>query len=183
MPSDERPVDDSSALVELAALLAGRDRIDAHIAALTGRSARPGDVGEFIAAQIFDIDLAPTAVQAGYDGTFRTGALAGRTVNVKLYSDASAGIDLGTHPCDVYLVLSGPSLAAASRPARFAITHVYLFVTEQLMASLVARGVKIGVATSIRRADLAAARIYPDPSPTAAYLLTAEQRNLLALFG
>jgi len=173
MPSDEQP----AALAELATLLADRARIDASIARLTGRSARPGDVGEFIAAQIFDIELARTAVQAGHDGKFRSGVFAGRTVNVKLYGDAGGGIDLGIHPCDMHLVLSGP------RTSRFAITHVYLFDTEQLLASLRARGVKIGIATSLRRADLDAARIYPDPAPTAAYLLTAEQRNLLALFG
>ncbi|MEV4662762.1 hypothetical protein AB0J85_12510 [Micromonospora echinofusca] len=57
-------------LRQLAALLRTRDELDARIAALTGRSARPGDVGEFIAAQVFDIELADTAVQAGYDGVF-----------------------------------------------------------------------------------------------------------------
>ncbi|MEU0553245.1 hypothetical protein [Dactylosporangium sp. NPDC006015] len=164
------------ALTELAALLAERARIDVDIARLTGRSARPGDVGEFIAARIFDIELAKTAVQAGYDGRFSSGPLTGRTVNVKLYGDAYAGIDLGTHPCDYYLVLSGPSTT------RFAITGVYLFDTEQLTAVLRERGVKIGIATSIRRADLEAARIYPDPAPTAAFTLTDEQRKLLTLF-
>ncbi|WP_327006849.1 hypothetical protein OHA72_05970 [Dactylosporangium sp. NBC_01737] len=176
MPSDEERGGEHAALAELAALLGGRARIDASIARLTGRSARPGDVGEFIAAQVFDIELAPTAVQAGHDGKFRSGVFAGRTVNVKLYGDAGGGIDIGAHPCDVYLVLSGP------KTSRFAITHVYLFDTGQLLATLQARNVKIGIATSLRRADLDAARIYPDPAPTATYLLTAEQRNLLALF-
>jgi hypothetical protein len=39
---------------------------------------RPGDVWEFIAARIFDLELAATATQAGYDGTFRSGPLAAR---------------------------------------------------------------------------------------------------------
>jgi len=68
------------ALRELAALLRERDGIETQIALLTGRSARQGDVGEFIASRVFDIDLAATAVQAGHDGRFRSGALAGSTV-------------------------------------------------------------------------------------------------------
>ncbi|MFG2169469.1 hypothetical protein [Micromonospora chersina] len=92
----------------LEALLRARDDLDARIAALTGRPARPGDIGEFIAAQVFDIELAPTAIQAGYDGIFRSGPLAGRTVNVKIYGDAFAGLDISPHPCDFYLVFSGP---------------------------------------------------------------------------
>ncbi|MCW3840996.1 DUF4263 domain-containing protein [Micromonospora yasonensis] len=66
-------------LHQLAALLQARDDLDVRIAALTGRSARPGDIGEFIAAQVFDIELAGTGIQAGYDGTFRSGPNAGRT--------------------------------------------------------------------------------------------------------
>lgn len=49
-----------------------------------------------------------TAVQAGYDGWFRSGPLQGRTVNIKAYGDAAAGIDISPHECDFYLVLSGP---------------------------------------------------------------------------
>ncbi|MGC4763555.1 hypothetical protein ACLQ20_11945 [Micromonospora sp. DT46] len=39
-------------------------------------------------------------MQAGYDGTFRSGPLAGRTVNVKAYGDAFAGLDISPHHCD-----------------------------------------------------------------------------------
>jgi hypothetical protein len=93
-------------LHQLAALLRTRDDLDARIAEVTGRSARKGDIGEFIAAQVFNIHLASTAIQAGHDGTFSSGPLAGRTVNVKTYGDAFTGIS--PHPCDLYLVLSGP---------------------------------------------------------------------------
>ena len=68
------------ALLQLAELLRIRNELDARISQLTGRSARPGDVGEFIASRVFDIELAATATQAGYDGRFRSGPLAGRTV-------------------------------------------------------------------------------------------------------
>jgi len=101
-------VDDGSALSRLADLLRQRDVLDTQIAAITKRSARQGDVGELIAAQVFDIELAGDAVQAGYDGWFRSGPLQGRTVNIKAYGDAAAGIDISPHECDFYLVLSGP---------------------------------------------------------------------------
>jgi hypothetical protein len=52
-------------LRRLSELLRQRDLLDAEIAAITERSARPGDVGEFIATAVFDIALAPIATQPG----------------------------------------------------------------------------------------------------------------------
>ncbi|WP_412819117.1 hypothetical protein [Micromonospora sp. MS34] len=168
----------------MAALLQARDNLDARIAALTGRSARPGDIGEFIAAQVFDIDLAGTATQAGYDGTFRSGPLVGRTVNVKIYGDAFTGIDISPHPCDFYLVFSGPPRPlVAVHHHRWQISAACLFDVRRLRQTLIDRGVKIGIATSIRRADLAAARIFPDASATALLHPTPGQAALLSLFG
>ncbi|WP_326563859.1 DUF6998 domain-containing protein [Micromonospora peucetia] len=150
-------------LRQLAALLRDRDELDARIAALTGRSARPGDIGEFIAAQVFDIELA-AAVQAGYDGTFRSGPLAGRTVNVKIYGDAFTGLDISLHHCDHYLILSGPARPpGAVRHHRWRISTAYLLDSRRLLETLTARGVKIGIATSIRRGDLEAAQVFPTP--------------------
>jgi hypothetical protein len=63
----------SGDLLRLAQLLTARDALDGQIAELVGRPARPGDVGEFIAAQVFDLELAASATQAGYDGIFRSG--------------------------------------------------------------------------------------------------------------
>ena len=83
-----------------------------------GRSARPGDVGEFIATRVFNLELATTATQAGYDGSFRSGPLAGKTVNVKTYGDVLGGLDIGARPCDYTLVLTGPPGAEWSRGAR-----------------------------------------------------------------
>ncbi|MET7669567.1 hypothetical protein [Micromonospora luteifusca] len=171
-------------LHQLAALLRDRDELDARIAAFTGRSARPGDIGEFIAAQVFDIEPAGTAVQAGYDGVFRSGALAGRTVNVKAYGDALAGIDISPHPCDFYLVFSGPPRPlGAVRHHQWQVSAAYLFDTSRLLETLAGRGVKIGIATSIRRADLDAARIFPATNGTSLLRLTPEQTALLNLFG
>ncbi|HET8681190.1 MAG TPA: hypothetical protein VFM54_04875 [Micromonosporaceae bacterium] len=73
-------VDDVNAtLSQLADLLRRRDALDGRIAEITGRSARQGDVGELVAARVFDIELARHAVQAGYDGRFRSGPLKDRT--------------------------------------------------------------------------------------------------------
>lgn len=107
-------------LEQLAQLLAARDALDSRIAELVGRSARPGDVGEFIAARIFDLELATLATQAGYDGVFRSGPLAGKTVNVKTYGDVLGGLDIGAHPCDYTLVLTGPPRAGRSGSATIA---------------------------------------------------------------
>ncbi|MFI5486056.1 hypothetical protein [Micromonospora echinaurantiaca] len=170
-------------LHQLAALLQARDDLDARIAALTGRSARPGDIGEFIAAQVFDIELARTAIQAGYDGIFRSGPLAGRTVNVKTYGDAFTGIDISPHPCDFYLVFSGPPRpVGAVQHHRWQISAAYLFDTRILMETLTGRGVKIGIATSMRRGDLEAAQIFPGTNPNGPLRLSSEQAALLSLF-
>jgi len=174
-------VDDE--LRQLADLLRLRDDLDARIAALTGRSARQGDVGEFIASKVFDIELAATAVQAGYDGRFRSGPLTGGTVNIKTYGDAVTGLDIGLHPCDFYLVFSGPPRAVGPvRHHRWRISAVYLFDTHRLTTDLVARNTKIGIATSLRRSDLAAAQLFPAGSATAALSLTKRQSAMLSLF-
>ncbi|MEU2664891.1 hypothetical protein [Micromonospora sp. NPDC007220] len=170
-------------LRQLATLLRDRDELDARMAALTRRSARTGDIGEFIAAQVFDITLADTTIQPGYDGTFRTGSLAGRTVNVKTYGDAFTGLDISPHHCDFYLILSGPARPpAAVRHHRWRISAAYLLDSRRLLETLKARGVKIGIATSIRRGDLERAQVFPTSGADAPIRLTPEQTALLSLF-
>ncbi|WIM93248.1 hypothetical protein ACTOB_005221 [Actinoplanes oblitus] len=170
-------------LASLAALLRDRDDVEQRIAGITQRSARQGDVGEFIAACVFDIELAPSAVQAGHDGWFRSGPLEGRTVNIKTYGSAADGIDISSHSCDYYLVLSGPPKpAGAVSHRRWSIWAVYLFDRQRLLAEFTDRGVKVGVATSVRAGDLTAARLYPVPGENAPFHLTAEQQATLALF-
>jgi hypothetical protein len=48
---------DSSRLSRLAELVQRRNLIDAEIATLIGRPALTGHLGEFIVAQVFDIDV------------------------------------------------------------------------------------------------------------------------------
>lgn len=54
----------------IAHLLRERNAIDEEIAAVTHRPMTSGHLGEWIAAQIFDIQLERSAVAAGIDGTF-----------------------------------------------------------------------------------------------------------------
>ncbi|WP_446210122.1 hypothetical protein [Micromonospora sp. IBSANI012] len=170
-------------LHQLAALLRARDDLDARIAKLTGRSVRQGDIGEFIAAQVFGIDLAGIATQAGHDGTFRSGPFAGQTVNVKTYGDAFTGIDISPHPCNLHLVLSGPRRPlGAVQHHQWRISAAYLFNTRRLLETLNGRGVKVGTATSIRRNDLEAAQIFPTAGSDSPLRLTPEQTALMSLF-
>lgn len=170
-------------LEQLAALIRERNAVDLQLAQLLGRPATAGNLGEFIAAAVFDIELAPTGVNPGHDGSFRSGPLSGKTVNVKLYSEDTGGLDIGPYAADYDLVLTGPKPAPAlgirSLPRR--IDAVYLFDMEPLRADLTARGVGIGIATSVRRALWHEARIYP-PTDDARLLLSRRQIELLQLF-
>jgi hypothetical protein len=56
-------------------------------------------------------------------------------------------------------VLTGPVGQAPVLP--WVIDSVFLFQREALLAALTGRGVKIGAATSVRKADWEAARIFP----------------------
>ena len=52
---------DADSLARAAALLRARNAIDAELAELTGRPMTSGHLGEWIAAQIFDIELEASA--------------------------------------------------------------------------------------------------------------------------
>jgi hypothetical protein len=166
-------------LQRLAALVQARNEADRQIAALIGRPATPGNIGEFVAATIFGIRLAASGSQAGYDGVFETGPVAGKRVNVKAYGRHEGLLDVSPHPCDYYLVLAGPPGSARHRP--WTIQPVFLFDTRTLLMALKERGVKISIATSVRRDQWEAARIYPTHE-RAPLRLTGEQQELLELF-
>ena len=170
-------------LERLAFLIRLRNMIDAEMAAVLGRPPSPGNLGEYIASKVFDIELLPSGVNPGYDGVFRSGRLAGKTVNVKLYSESTGLLDIASHPADYYLVLTGPRPVATggvrSLPRR--IDAVYLFEMVALRDELVTRGVAIGVATSVRTIHWQQALIYP-PHDGAVLSLSPQQLGLLALF-
>lgn len=169
----------------LARLIRQKNAVDAQIASHLGRPAHIGHAGEFIAAQIFDILLHDSATTAGSDGHFRSGPLAGRSVNVKWYGKHEGLLDLALKsPPDLYLVLAGPKAAAISsrgttRP--WVVRHAFLFDARALHALLEARGVKLGTATSVAAAVWDAAEIYP-ASSNQLLALTAPQTDALSLF-
>ena len=67
-----------------------------------------GHLGEWIAAQIFNIELEASAAAAGIDGHFRSGALRGRTVNIKWYLKREGVLDTTELAAlDYYLSLPG----------------------------------------------------------------------------
>lgn len=158
------------ALFQLADLIRKRNAIDADIAKIIGRPAEKGHIGEYLASYLFDIEMVTSANQAGHDGLFRSGPLAGRSVNVKCYPKRESRIDIRPEYIpDYYLVLAGPPAAAvssrgATRP--LVVQDIYLFEAAALMDRLKARSVRIGTATSLRAEDWNGARVdttLPDP--------------------
>ena len=80
--------------------------------------------------------------------------------------------------------MTGPRAAPVSsrggtRPLR--VTAVYLFAIPELLDALRARGVKIGIAASVRVGDWDVAEVFPRQM-NAALVLSAEQRDALEMF-
>lgn len=150
-------------LRRLAALIRQRNDIDAEIAKIIGRPAEKGHIGEHIACYLFDIEMGSLANQPGSDGRFRSGPLAGQSVNVKCYPKRENILDMTlANPPDHYLVLAGPRRSAASsrgttRP--LVVQDIFLFETASLMSHLHARKLRISEATSVREEYWKAARI------------------------
>jgi hypothetical protein len=166
-------------LERLAGLVRMKNDADAAIARLIGRPSAPGNIGEFVAAAVFAIQLMTSGSHPGHDGLFTAGPLAGKTVNIKTYGCHESVLDISPHPCDYYLVLTGPPGQAQVLP--WVIDSVFLFEGESLLAMLTARGVKIGTATSLRKAAWEAARIVP-PQQASPLALSETQLAQLALF-
>ena len=175
-----------SKVEQLAQLIRQRNQVDAKIAALIGRPAMSGHIGEFVASHVFGIVLENSATNKGYDGRFASGPLADKTVNIKAYGKRENMLDINpAHIPDYFLVLTGPkSLPSKSIGAHrpWVISEVFLFNGRSLVDLLRARGTKIGIATSVPSSEWKTARIYP-LSPTAILKLPDESVHLLNLFG
>jgi hypothetical protein len=172
-------------LTTIAGLLRQRNEVDAGIARIIGRPMTSGHLGEWIAAQVFDIELEDAATSPAFDGRFRTGPLTGRTINVKWYLKQEGVLDMTESAAlDFYLVLTGPRAAAVSsrsstRP--WQIDAVYLFSAADLLAQQRARGVKTSVASSTLGSQWRAAEIFP-VARNALLTLTPAQVGLLRQF-
>ena len=172
---------DEAGLKSIAMLLRSRNEIDARIVDIVGRPMVHGHLSDWIAAQIFDIELEPAANRA-IDGWFRSGPLAGRTVNVKHYTRNEGLLDITeSDELDYYLVMTGPrgpATRSAGTHRPWTIEHVHLFDAFDLIASLRAIMRRIGVATSVREEFWKAAEIYPNPVKPP-LRLTPEQKAAL----
>ena len=175
----------NNAVAETAELLGRRNAIDEAIARIIRRPMTSGHLGEWIASRVFDIELESSATAPAIDGRFRAGPVADRSVNIKWYLKREGLLDISSSPAvDYYLILTGPSSAAVSsrggtRPWR--IDAVYLFDGHKLHPEQGERGVKLGVASSVRAVQRLAAEIHPTPTNTT-LPVTAEQSALLGLF-
>lgn len=175
----------SSSLQRLAGLLKERNRIEQEISELIGRPAHPGHVGEYVAAEIFGVDLNESASQKGTDGIFRSGPLQGKSVNIKSKSRNDGLMDVNPDGVpDYFLVLSGPWTAAESsreKRAPWTVALMHLFDARRLVNQLRERKVKIGLATSVVRWLWEEAEVFPGArNPLLA--LTPMQREKLRLF-
>jgi hypothetical protein len=173
-------------LERLAEFIHAKNKIDDEIAEIIGRPSLIGHVGEYIASEIFKIELEQSAVEKGIDGRFTQGLLKGQTVNVKFYAKRENLLDINpNHLPDYYLVMTGPKSAAVSSRGTtraWVILGVYLFNSQKLMNELKNRNVKIGIATSVISKLWNEAEIYPNQSNNI-IPLSEEQVQQLRLFG
>jgi hypothetical protein len=170
-------------LEQLASLVRQLNGVGRDISVMTDRPPLMGNVGEFIAANVFDIELHSAGNSAGSDGRFRSGPRQEASVNIKWYARLET-LDINPKAVpDVYLVLAGPRATPSTkrhiRP--WVIANVYFFDAPTLHAELHARGVKIQVGTSLLRTQWDAAEVYP-AARNSLYSLSDVQRSALALF-
>jgi len=182
---EEAMADKIEKLEKLAQAIRQKNAADIEIARIIDRPAERSHAGEHIAACIFDISLQQSASHKGIDGYFISGNLARKTVNIKWYGKLEGLLDInpGALP-DFYLVMTGPKAAAVSsrgtiRP--WVISYVFLFDAVKLVRKLESRGLKIGIATSVKEELWQEAEIYP-ANRSNQLVITEEQRGLLGLF-
>ena len=172
-------------LERLAALIRDRNSIERSIASITGRPALTGHTGEYIAANIFDIQLVESASEKGIDGHFNTGPLADRSVNIKWYTVRQNLLDLTPEsPPDYYLVVTGAKtggLPSRGQGYPTTVSSVFLFEWEILLPALQLWKVKLGVTTSVAEYLGANAEIYPEQR-NGILVLTSAQHERLGLF-
>lgn len=169
-------------LAAMAALLREREEVETRIGQLLGRPVLHGNIAEWIAAHIFDIQLETRGNAAAIDGVFTTGELAGKTVNVKYMGrDDRSALDMTPSPAlDYYLVLTGPRKYGPMLP--FRIDAVYLFDAHRLLTDLQGRELKIGYSASVRRELWPPAEVYPD-AHCEVLKVSDSQRACLGMFG
>jgi len=173
-------------LERLAEVIRRKNILDDEIAGIIKRPALIGHTGEYIASEIFDISLEESATAKGLDGRFTTDSLAGKTVNIKWYGKWEGLLDLSPSapPPDYYLVVAGPKAPAVSSKGKtrpWLINYVFLFNAQELIGELKSRGIKVGIATSVRNMLWEAAELYPNQQ-NRELMLSVEQKRMLSIF-
>lgn len=177
---------DAKRLTVLSSLLKRKNEVEKEMAVIIRRPLEKGHFGEFVAAEIFGIDLCEDATNEGYDGVFRGGALDGKTLNIKYYTRHERLLDLKKEDGpDHYLVMTGPAAApAASRGQTrpWVIVSVFVFEAAALLSELRKRNPRkrIGLATYVPADMWDEVKVYPCDS--AFPPLTRSQKDLLELF-
>ena len=176
---------DLEAFERVADLVRERNAIDAQIGTIIERPVAAGHLGEWVAAQIFDIELEASAVAKAIDGRFASGPLEGRTVNIKWYGKRDGLLDMVDDPTvEFYLVMTGVRSNADSSRGKtrpLTVDAAFLFEAGPLLENLRSRGVKIGIATSVVGSVWDAAEIFPD-ARNPALPLTRVQIEALQFF-
>ena len=174
-----------SSIRELAELIKKKNQVANEISNIIGRPALIGHVGEYIASKIFKIKLSESATQKGIDGHFASGTMLGKSVNIKFYGKHEGILDINPkHLPDFYLILAGPKRPVASSKGEsrpWTIEYVFLFYSDVLISELKSIGVKIGIATSVRKKLWDESEIFPNQRNNE-LLLNESQKELLKLF-
>ena len=175
----------AEAVRQVAELVRERNAIDDKITAIIKRPVASGHLWEWLAAQLFGIELELSAAKRGFDGRFVSGPLAGRTVDVKWSSQAKGLLNMKeAEELDYYLVFAGPaSPPGTSREISlpWCIESVYLFDAKRLFVAQRARGVRVGTQSKVPPVQWEAAELYPRPR-NPLLKIRPEQRELLGLF-
>jgi len=172
-------------LEQLATAIRNKNAVDESIARITGRPALIGHTGEYIAANIFNIKLEQSTTAKSRYGHFATGALRGKSVNIKWYTKMEGLLDISPDtPPDYYLVLTGPVGSATSsrettRP--WLISCVYLFDSHDLLKQIDEREIEQRTAINVARQLWQEAELYP-VQKSKALTLNSEQLRLIRLF-
>lgn len=171
-----------SDLAWLASLVKSRNTIDGKLAAIIGRPAQAGNIGEYIASIIFRIALDEAGKRDGYDGRFTDGPLVGRTVDVQWHPRQDGLLNIRPEAVpDYYMVLAGPQAAPSGTANPWLIESIFLFNGHSLLTGLRERGVQIGSGTSVTGPLWERAEMYPVTRNTL-LPLSDEQRKMLVLF-
>jgi hypothetical protein len=172
-------------LEELAGLLREMNRISGEVARIIGRPALGSHIGEYVTSRVFGIGLESSATARGIDGRFVEGPLKGSTVNIKFYGKKENILDVSlVDVADYYLVLTGPDRPPSSSKGEarpLVVSQVFLFNIGRLVPELTRRGIKIGIATSVRKQDWDEAMVYP-VQRNKELILSSEQVREIALF-